>query len=304
MAKNKKIQDTQKRIEQLLEMAWDTESTARILAITSQILELDPNNIEALILKSDNTKDVYKRIEILNKALNSINTSKNLNDELKITYLLALNQRFSYMFLGIEEYDRALKCCETAIEITERFSSDPEEDENYEDMKSIRYRILIERNEWQRILSLTMKDEDHTPGWAYARLIAAWCLAPKPKEAACAKLFFDALISAPDVPFYMLGFFEEPDDNVDDEVFDDFNFAMMYYDVISISDEFHDWFSRGVVLFGLLSNRFEGKEREYMIDALDSLGGFHDFERMSKILVEGDDMAVIEAMAANKCLID
>ena len=90
MAKNKKIQDTQKRIEQLLEMAWDTESTARILAITSQILELDPNNIEALILKSDNTKDVYKRIEILNKALNSINTSKNLNDELKITKVLEM----------------------------------------------------------------------------------------------------------------------------------------------------------------------------------------------------------------------
>ena len=41
-----------------------------------------------------------------------------------------------------------------------------------------------------------------------------------------------------------------------------------------------------------------------MIDALDSLGGFHDYEKMSKILVEGDDMSVIEAMAANKCLLD
>ncbi|MBR0315400.1 MAG: hypothetical protein IJQ99_00835 [Synergistaceae bacterium] len=103
----------------------------------------------------------------------------------------------------------------------------------------------------------------------------------------------------------MLGFFDEPEDDEDDEsIISDFDFAVLYYDVLSFSDYFHDWFSRGVVLFGLLSNRFEGKERDYMIDALDSLGGFNDYERMSKILVEGDDMAVIEAMAANKCLID
>ncbi len=41
-----------------------------------------------------------------------------------------------------------------------------------------------------------------------------------------------------------------------------------------------------------------------MIDALDSLGGFNDYEKMKAVLVEGDDMAVIEALAANKCLTD
>ena len=83
---------------------------------------------------------------------------------------------------------------------------------------------------------------------------------------------------------------------------EEFEFALMYYDAFSISDDFFNWFSRGAILFGLLSNRFDAKEREYMLDVIDTLGGYEEYEKMSKVLVEADDAAIIEALAANKCL--
>ncbi|MBQ6434927.1 MAG: hypothetical protein IJJ09_02895 [Synergistaceae bacterium] len=298
------IQDKNKRIEQLLSMVWDTESTARILAITSQILELDPNNVEALILKSDNTVNLQQKIEILERALKALKSPNASLREHPVIIDLAIHQRLAFLFMEDGDVDNSLKESDITIKLAEDTGT-PDEYDYYSEIKTLRYRALIEKGEWQRILSLVMQDEDHTPGWAYARLVAAWALSPEPKAKNCVKFFWDALISGPDIPFYMLGFFDEPEDDEDDEsIISDFDFAVLYYDVLSFSDYFHDWFSRGVVLFGLLSNRFEGKERDYMIDALDSLGGFNDYERMSKILVEGDDMAVIEAMAENKCLID
>ena len=293
-----------KRIEQLLTMAWNTTSRARILAITSQILELDPDNIEAMVLKADRIENPEKRLEILEHAFNVLNSVEHLKHELRIMYRIALLQRLSYVCYGFGRHNKAFEYCNEAITFSEE-NFDPEEDENYISMKSMRYRLLIEKKQWQTILAYSMKDEDRTPGWAYSRLIAAWVLSPKNKrQLSCAKLFWDALLTGTDIPFYMLGFFEEPDYDDDEETREEFDFSIMYYDVLSVTDDFYNWFSRGVVLFGLLTNRFEGKERDYMIDALDSLGGFHDYEKMSKILVEGDDMSVIEAMAANKCLLD
>ena len=256
-----------------------------------------------MVLKADHTEGSEKRLEILEHALDVLNKSESLKPELRTMYTIALKQRLAYLCYGIGKHNKAFNYCNEAIEFSEKHF-DPEEDENYLSMKSMRYRLLIERKQWQEILTSAMKDEDHTPGWAYSRLVAAWVLSPKPKKLSCAKLFWDALLKGPDIPFYMLGFFEEPDYDEDDETKNEFDFSVMYYDVISVSEDFYNWFSRGVVLFGLLTNRFEGKERDYMIDALDSLGGFKDYEKMTKILVEGDDMAVIEAMAANKCLLD
>ena len=67
-------------------------------------------------------------------------------------------------------------------------------------------------------------------------------------------------------------------------------------------DEFYNWFSKGVILFGLLSGRFEDNEQDSMIDALDNLGGFDEYEKLKNILVETEDRAVIEALIANKSL--
>ena len=171
-------------------------------------------------------------------------------------------------------------------------------------VKALFYRVLIERRAWQKILSESMRDPTNTLAKAYAKLLAAWFMAGGVKNSrnVCANLLWDCLSIAPDVPFYILGYFEEPDEESEPEAFEDFSFALMYYDTVAITDELFNWFSRGVILFGLLSGRFDGKEQDYLIDVLDSLGGFDEYEKMKDIIVETEDSLVLEALAAHKCL--
>ena len=79
--------------------------------------------------------------------------------------------------------------------------------DNEDEINTLYYRTLIEMEEWQKILALTMKDETHGLAWGYSRLIAAWMSAPGESQAVCANMFWDALSIAPDVPFYMLGYY-------------------------------------------------------------------------------------------------
>ena len=281
------------RIEQLLDMAYTTESTKRTAAIARQILEISPNNTEALILLADTTEGINSRKEYLTRALDSLNNPENFSPDDKEELIFSVNYRLAYTYFADNILSDALSCCEKALEFTAG-ENDPEID-----VKELYYRILIELHEWRRILSETLRDETHSLAWAYSRLVAAWMTAPGETKPVCANMFWDALSLAPDVPFYMLNYYDEPDD---DEEHPDFDFALMYYDVLSVSGDFSDWFKRGAILFGLLTNRFDEREREYLLDVLDSLGGYEEYGKMSSIIVEGDDMAVIEILAANKCL--
>ena len=298
MADNK----NRRRINQLLSMAWATNSKARILAIAGQILDIDPNNIDALIMKADNTDEPNSRINLLHKALASLDKPGSCNPDDKDMLFIVINQRMAYTYFAMSNINKAFEFCEAALKFEAEHTEIDADDEGA--MKALYYRILIERRDWQKILAETLRDDEHSLAWGYARLVAAWMIAPDKGRSVCANMFWDVLMIAPDVPFYMLGYFPEPDDDASPESHTEFEFSLMFYDVLSVSDDFFRWFSRGVILFGLLSGRFSAREREYMLDVIDTLGGYEEYERMSKIIVEGDDAAVIEMLAANKCLIE
>ena len=289
------------RIEQLLNMAMNTSSPSRAVSIARQILEIAPDNADALIIIADRTENQQERISLLKRAINALDNDRDYSCEDREMLFLALNERLAYTYFADNKFDEALSYCEASLKIIAVLEDDDVLDDEV-DMKSLYYRILIERKEWQKILAETMKDENHYLAWAYSRLVAAWMTAPGRSMAVCANMFWDALMLNTDVPFYMLGYLEEPDDNADQQELDSFDFALMYYDVLSVSEDFSNWFTRGTILFGLLSNRFDGREREYLLDVLDTLGGYEEYERMSSIIVEGDDEAVIELLAAHKCL--
>ena len=275
------------RIDQLLNMAWNTKSTARTLAIVSQILEIDPDNVDALIMKADNTQDSDARTKILTQALDALNKPENLDIDERDILLYVVNQRLAFTMFYANRFRESFAYCEAALN-SDAVNDDPDAEASRDDMKALYYRLLLEAQDWKRILAETMRDEDHSLAWGYSRLIAAWMLATDNTRHVCAGMFWDVLMMGPDVPFYMLGYFPEPDDDAKQQAHDDFDFAVLYYDAIS----------------GLLSGRFEEREREYLLDVLDTLGGYEEYERMSRIIVEGDDAAVIEMLAANKCLAD
>ena len=272
--------NSRERIDQLLNMAWNSQSTARTLAIVNQILEIAPGNVDALVMKADNTEHLPAKTKVLARALEALNNPDNYQAEDKDVLLYVVNQRLAFAL----------------------FYDDPEADETKAAVKSMYYRLLVMRGEWAKILEEAMKDEEHSLAWGYSRLIAAWMLAPDNPRSICAGMFWDALMLGADVPFYMLGYFPEPSDEASDEAHNEFDFALLFYDGLEVSEDFYQWFTRGTILFGLLSGRFEEKEREYLLDVLDTLGGYEEYEKMSGLIVEGDDEAVIEMLAANKCL--
>lgn len=291
------------RIDQLLNMAWNTKSTARTLAIVNQILEIDPDNVDALIIKADNTESPAEATAVLARALEALNKSDKSDAEEKNVLLYVVNQRLAFTLFYDNKFTESLKFCEAAITCGEAVD-DPEAEAMKAALKSLYYRLLVMRGQWQKILAETMRDEEHSLAWGYSRLIAAWMLAPDNARRICANMFWDVLMLSPDVPFYLLGYFQEPGDDASDKAHEDFDFALLFYDALSVSEDFFNWFTRGTILFGLLSGRFEEREREYLLDVLDTLGGYEEYERMSGMIVEGDDEAVIEMLAANKCLAD
>ena len=284
-------------------MAYDTDSTARVIAISNQILELDPDNPEALILKADRIKGEEKKIELLLSALDSLNKPENANYKDRDLFLLEVNEGLALMYFVRNKFHESFTYASEAMNILNDHEDLRDEIDGDGYFRSVYYRVMIELHEWQKILAESMRDEERNTAWAYSRLIAAYMLAPEHGRV-YANMFWDMLRISPDMPFYMLGIYEEPDDDADSEEAEDFNFALMFYDTLDISQEFKNWFTRGVILFGLLTNRFDESEHDYMIDALDASGGYEEYEKMSRIIVEGDDEAVIEMLAANKCLTD
>ena len=169
-------------------------------------------------------------------------------------------------------------------------------------VRSLYYRILIEKRDWSLILRETMQDGDRQLGWAYARLAACFMLTEEGEGGTgeAAAMFWDALSMAPNVPFYMLGYFPDPVDDSEEEE-EDFHFSLLFSDVWSSSHNLLNWFSRGVILFGLLSGRF-GEEADDMLEILRSLGGGEEYDKMEALLDDQDDGSLIETLAAHRCL--
>lgn len=291
------------RISQLLEMAWNTKSKARTLAIVNQILELAPNYVDALVMKADNTENAEERSKLLLQALKALENPENFSPDEEDVLHFVVNQRLALTFFYSNSFQESLVHCKSALSYAQD-DDDPDLAAGKAAMKSLHYRLLIELQAWQDILAETLRDDEHTLSWGYSRLVAAWMLAPEDKTRICAPIFWDVLMMGPDVPFYMLGYFPEPEDGDGGKSRSEFDFALLYYDALSVSEDFFKWFSRGTILFGLLSNRFNEREREYMLDVIETLGGWDEYEKMSSMIVEGDDEAVIEMLAANKCLAD
>jgi len=290
-------------IYELLDRAYESDDAGEITELVERVLELSPDNPEALLLKSDLVEDDEERLLILERALKEarryledegLSGDGILEDTVGLTYL-GLLQRAAFTFFALERDDRSLELVEELLRY---------DHEDKAMAKTLYYRILLEREEWGRVLEETMKETSRDLGWAYARVIASFMLSGVEDEKNGAnleklnKMLWAAVRMAPNVPFYMLGYIPDPVDESELEE-DDFHFGLLFENLWSVSLEMLNWFSKAVILFGLLSGRF-GEESGDMEEILLSLGGALDYEELARSLADApeDDETILNALTA------
>jgi len=287
-------------VYEILDMAYESDDEEEIAELVERALSLEPDNPEALLLRADLIEDDEERLPILERALEEakryfeeegLSGGDILEDETGLVYL-GLLQRTAFTLFALERDDRSL-------ELVEELLSYDHEDKAA--AKALYYRILLEREVWSRVLEETMKETTRGLGWAYARMIASFMLSGGKKDALLEKLnkmLWDAVRMAPNVPFYMLGYIPDPVDDSESEG-DDFHFGLLFEDIWSVSREMLNWFSKAVILFGLLSGRF-GDESKDMEEILAALNGASDYEELTRSLTGApeDDKTILNALTA------
>ncbi|MDR1376447.1 MAG: hypothetical protein LBJ22_02960 [Synergistaceae bacterium] len=282
----------------LLDRAYESEDEDEVEELVDRALELAPDNPEALLLKSDFIEEDDERLPLLDRALEEVKRyfqeeglsgEDILEDDLSFVYL-GLLQRAAYTLFFLEQDDRSMEMVEELLRY---------DHEDLAQAKTLRYRILLEREEWSQVLQETMQETVRGLGWAYARVIATFMLSnhkgktPKKQPDSLNKMLWDAVRMAPNVPFYILGYIPDPVDESEDE---DYHFAILFADAWSCSRDLLNWFSRATILFGLLTGRFGG-ESDDMEEILSSLGGASDYEELEPRLTDSSEEDILEILA-------
>ncbi|MDR1622702.1 MAG: hypothetical protein LBS00_10045 [Synergistaceae bacterium] len=285
-------------IYELLDKAYESEDADEIEELIERALALDPNNPEALLFKSDLIEEDGERLPVLEKAVEEarrhfqeegLSGEEILEDEMVLVYL-GLLQRMAYTLFFLERDDSALELVEELLRY---------DHEDLSQAKTLYYRILLDQEEWGRVLEETMQETVRGLGWAYARVIATFMLSngkgknKKKQPDGLNKMLWDAVRMAPNVPFYMLGYIPDPVDESEDE---DYHFAVLFENAWLPSHDLINWFSKATILFGLLTNRF-GRENDDMREILDALGGTADYEALASQAANSSDERILETLA-------
>jgi hypothetical protein len=294
-------------VYELLDKAYDSEDVDEVADLVERALELEPDNPEALMFKADLLEDDEERLFVLERAMEEakryfqeeeLSDEDILEDEIGLVYL-GLLQRTAYTLFSLGEDERSLALVEELLGYDQA---------DLAMGKILYYRILLEREEWARVLEATLQETTRNLAWAYARVIATFMLSDGKKDVKNGKngkeakndkslnrMLWDAVRMAPNVPFYMLGYLPDPIDETEDE---NFHFAILFEDIWSVSRNLLNWFSKGTILFGLSTNRF-GQEAENMKEILGALDGSADYEDLAlRMRGVSDDEKVLEALTA------
>jgi tetratricopeptide (TPR) repeat protein len=288
-------------IYELLDRAYESDDADEVAELVERVLELAPDNPEALLLKADLIEDDEGRLPVLEQALEEarryieeeeLSGDNILEGDMGLVYL-GLLQRAAFTNFALENDDRSFELVKELLQY---------DHEDQAMAKTLYYRILLEREEWSNVLKETMKETARGLGWAYARMVASFMLSDvkgDKNEAGLKKLnkmLWDAVRMAPNVPFYMLGYISDPVDESEMEE-DDFHFGLLFEDVWSASREMLNWFSKSIILFGLLSGRF-GEESGDMEEILATMNGASDYEELTRRLSgePEDDNSILDAL--------
>jgi len=274
--------------EELLEIAYDSDSPEEISRIAHKILEQNPNHPEALFLLADTLEDEEEQLTLLYRAYNFARKDfyaefdkgeedEALDSDSGIVYA-GIIQR---MIIPIADREKTEEAFNLAQELRKL---DPDDQIQ---SSSLYYYMLLKKKDFSRVLEETIKDPIHSLAWAWSRFIAVFTLSGECNSSE--KNFWEAIQMGPDVPFYMFGKYEEPVSNTDEDE-EDYSFALLFSEHIACnSEELAAYVICRANLFGLLSKRITNEDLFEYDSAMEILRNAGLMDDYMTLLDELDD---------------
>ncbi len=204
------------QIEDLLDKAYGSEEVEEVHRLAQQVLELDGDNVDGLVLLADTTEDDEERLRCLRRARElaapAPGESFDLAEGEEPFYVGILHRLGGALLFEIPR--------EAADVARELLSFDGEEVVTLG--RPLLYASLLRLGEFDHVLEMVDKEEELQDGelsveGAYARALALFRSKGNGEESLEALL--EALGIAPDLPFYLLDFWVEPDEEEEDELY-------------------------------------------------------------------------------------
>ncbi|WP_300526077.1 hypothetical protein [Aminiphilus sp.] len=237
-------------LEELLEAMYDEENPQKVENLASQILAVSPENPEALFMLADLTEDVEESVGFTERAVAELRrlVEKNPDDEELSLFLTEGLQRLGFAYIFDENGGKAL---ETAEALLERGT---EENDGAYWARAVRYIGLLQTGQYSTVLEEVLADSEKTPFSAHAQAIATLELAGSGRESHQALL--EAFRVAPNLPFYLLDYWDAPDSDEDDEdTLLEFSAATLLHPVWVQTEERIMALSTATTFFGYLTDR-------------------------------------------------
>lgn len=264
--------DTPQKIEQLLDEAYTTDDPGEMERLARKILNYDRDNVEAIILLADVAEDSREKIALLQKARCLLEKDLEespvpegtafLDDELGMLYAAVL-QRLGFSYLSEGEDEKALEIAHSIMEF------DPEQQTLG---RTLYYRLLVDMHEYAAILEECLKEREPFPAMLHSKAIAAFRLSGASMPAY--RALWEAFAADPDIPFHILGYYEEPDEEAEEEELESYSLAMLFEDAWLTEGDaaLANWIAGGTILLGLAASLFPEENTEKMLVLADALG--------------------------------
>jgi hypothetical protein len=295
-------------INSLLDQAYGSDDDEEIKALSMKVLGIDPDHPEGLLLLADMTEDAEQQVALLERALPRArrkfeNSHGDAGDEFHDSdpWLLYMGvmQRLGFALFPDGDLERVLDIAEDLVK------NDPEDRTLG---KSLYYRCLLEMEKYGEILKKCLTDDNITPAMQHAKALSLFTLEGPTDDSYSA--LWDVFKVGPDIPFFLLGYWPEPDTE-DEREEEDFNFSLLFEEAWSRNEETLNWLAKAAVLFGYFTNRLNERTLENMeilASTLELDDAFRDLS--AKIEMEGSkdqytglyerDMEIIDILAGER----
>lgn len=298
----------EEEINSLLDQAYGSDDNEEIKALSTKVLEIDPDHPEGLLLLADATEDPEQQVSLLEKALPS--AKKKFEDSLAnedsefpdsdpwLLYIGVL-QRLGFALFPDGDLQRVIRIAQDLVD------NDPEDRTLG---KTLYYRCLIEMERYGEVLEKCMNDDNITPARQHSRALSLFALEGATDDSYAA--LWDVFKVEADIPFFLLGYWPEPDEE-DEREEEDFHFSLLFEEAWSQSEEMLNWLAKATVLFGYFTHRLNERTLEnidVLVSSLELDDAFDELSRKVEMEVSRDqylglrekDMEIIDILAGSR----